>query len=50
MNNLKEQILNLMQDWFEKKYPVDCVSYKEELRKASELLTNIYNLVKNYEG
>lgn len=50
MNNLKEQILNLFQNWFEKNYPVDCESYKEELRKASELLTSIYNLVKNYEG
>lgn len=50
MNNLKQQILNLMQDWFEKNYPVDCPSYKDELKKASELLDSIYNLVKNYEG
>lgn len=50
MNNLKEQILNLYQNWFEKNYPVDYESYKDALKKASELLTSIYNLVKNYEG
>ena len=50
MNDLKNQILNLFQDWYEKNYPVDYESYKDELRKASELLTSIYNLVKNYEG
>lgn len=50
MNNLREQILNLFQNWFEKNYPVDCPSYKDELKKVSELLNNIYILVKNYEG
>ena len=50
MQDLKQQILNLMQNWFEKNYPVDCPSYKDELKKASELLDNIYTLVKNYKG
>jgi len=50
MNSLKKQILNLYQNWFEKNYPVDYESYKDALRKTSELLTSIYNLTKNYEG
>ncbi len=50
MGNLKQQILNLMQNWFEKNYPVDCSSYKDELKKTRELLDSIYILVKNYEG
>lgn len=50
MNNLKNQILNLMQNWFEKNHPVDWESYEVELQKTRQLLTEIYNLVKNYEG
>lgn len=49
MEDLKQQILNLMQNWFEKNYPIDCPSYKDELKQARELLDSIYILVKNYD-
>lgn len=49
MNNLKEQILNLFQNWYDE-YAFDTWhTYKEEIRRLAELLKQIYNLVKNYE-
>ena len=49
MNNLKEQILNLYQDWYYE-YAFDTWhSYKEEIRRLNELLEQIYILVKNYD-
>lgn len=49
MNNLKQQILDLFQTWYEENYPVDWTTYKAELDKAYKLLTKIYNITKNYE-
>lgn len=49
MNNLKQQILDLFQTWYEENYPVDWTTYKAELDKAYKLLTKIYNATKNYE-
>ena len=50
MNNLKEQILNLFQNWYDE-YAFDTWhTYKEEIRRLAELLEQIYNLTKNYEG
>lgn len=50
MNNLKEQILNLFQNWYDE-YAFDTWhTYKEEIRRLAELLGQIYNLTKNYEG
>lgn len=49
MNNLKEQILNLFQNWYDE-YAFDTWhTYKEEIRRLTELLEQIYNLVKNYD-
>jgi len=49
MNNLKKQILNLFQNWYYE-YAFDAWhSYKEEIRRLTELLEQIYILVKNYE-
>lgn len=49
MSDLRQQILDLFQNWCEENFPVDWASYEFYLRKASELLTKIYNLVKNYK-
>ena len=50
MNNLKEQILILFQNWYDE-YAFDTWhTYKEEIRRLSELLEQIYNLTKNYKG
>lgn len=50
MNNLKEQILNLFQNWYDE-YTFDTwYTYREEIRRLTELLKQIYILVKNYEG
>ena len=50
MNNLKEQILNLYQNWYDE-YNFDTWhSYYEEIRLLSKLLKQIYILVKDYEG
>lgn len=49
MNNLKEQILNLFQNWYDK-YAFDTWHpYEEEIRRLTELLEQIYNLVKEYK-
>lgn len=49
MNSLKEQILNLYQNWYDK-YAFDTWHpYKEEIRRLTELLEQIYNLVKEYK-
>ena len=49
MNNLKEQILNLYQNWYDE-YNFDTWHpYYEEIRLLSKLLKQIYNLVKDYE-
>ena len=49
INNLKNQILQLYQDWYDE-YAFDTWHpYKEEIRRLTELLKQIYNLVKNYE-
>lgn len=49
MNNLKEQILNLFQNWYDKYASDTWHSYKEEIRRLTELLEQIYILVKNYD-
>jgi len=49
MNDLRQQILDLFQNWYEENFPVDWASYEFYLRKANELLTKIYTLVKNYK-
>jgi hypothetical protein len=49
MNNLKEQILNLFQNWYDKYASDTWHSYKEEIRRLTELLEQIYTLVKNYD-
>ena len=50
MNNLKEQILNLYQDWYNEYAFKFWHPYEEEIRRLAELLGQIYNLTKNYEG
>lgn len=50
MNNLKEQILNLFQNWYDECAFDTWHTYREEIRRLTELLKQIYNLVKNYEG
>jgi len=49
MNNLKEQILNLYQDWYDKYAFVNWQPYKEKIQQLTELLEQIYNLVKEYK-
>lgn len=49
MNNLKEQILNLFQNWYDE-YAFDTwYTPEEEIRRLTNLLKQIYNLTKNYE-
>lgn len=49
MNNLKKQILNLYQDWYDKNAFDTWHTYKEEIRRLAKLLEQIYNLVKEYK-
>ena len=47
--DLKSQILELYQNWYNE-YAFDTWHpYKEEIRRLTELLEQIYILVKNYE-
>lgn len=46
---LKSQILELYQNWYNE-YAFDTWHpYKEEIKRLQELLTQIYNLVKEYK-
>lgn len=49
MNNLKEQILNLFQNWYNEYVFGTWHTYEEEIRRLAELLEQIYILVKNYD-
>jgi hypothetical protein len=49
MNNLKEQILNLYQDWYDKNAFISWQSYEEKIQQLTELLRQIYILVKEYK-
>ena len=49
MSNLKNQILKLYQDWYDK-YAFDTWHpYEEEIRRLQQLLEQIYFLVKEYK-
>ena len=50
MNDLKNQILQLYQNWYDK-YAFDTWhSYEEKIRRLQELLGQIYSLVKEYKN
>lgn len=50
MDNLKNQILKLYQDWYDK-YAFDTWHpYEEEIRRLQQLLEQIYFLVKEYKN
>lgn len=49
MNNLKEQILNLFQNWYDEYAFNTQHTHKEEIRRLTKLLEQIYILVKNYD-
>ena len=50
MVSLKNQILQLYQDWYDNHTFNIWTDYKESAKQFDKLLMQIYNLVKNYEG